>query len=61
MQEYSTHSAGKESVGSLALILFQVLSTYGFLHTLDIGGEVPRLVEPRQILANPSLFDKQLG
>lgn len=61
MQEYSTHSAGKESVGSLALILFQVLSTYGFLHTLDIGGEVPRLVETRQLLANPSLFDKQLG
>jgi hypothetical protein len=27
MQEYSTHSAGKESVGSLALILSQDLST----------------------------------
>ena len=43
MQEYSTHSAGKESVGSLALILSQELSTYGFLHSLDIGGEVPPL------------------
>jgi hypothetical protein len=40
MQEYSTHSAGKESVRSLALILSQDLSTYGFLHTLDIRGEV---------------------
>jgi hypothetical protein len=35
MQEYSTHSTGKESVGSLALILSQVWPHMGsYIHSI---------------------------